>query len=113
MCFSQSRYVEAIGREDMIFHTSGARGMIATEEKVAIPSNNDVLEVGRDRSVGVLTEVILKNVDSILSGVKGFTDVDGSIVKADELENIANSRRKMLEGIRRDDYAAVDGSDEP
>ena len=97
----------------MIFHTSGVRGMIATEEKVAIPSNDDVLEVGRDRSVGVLTEVILKYVNSISSGVKGFTDVDGSVVKADELENIANSRRKMLEGISRDDYTTVDGGGEP
>ena len=80
----------------MIFHTSGIRGMIATEEKVAIPSNNDVLEVGRERSVGILMEVILKNVDSVSSGVKRFTDVDGSIVKADELGNIAHSRRKVL-----------------
>jgi len=78
--------------------------MIAPEEKVVIPFNNDVLEVGRDRSVGVLREVILKNVDSISSGVKRFTDVDGSIVKSDKFENIANSRRKMLEGIRRDDH---------
>jgi len=97
----------------MIFHTSGVRGMIAPEEKVVIPFNDDVLEVGRDTIVGVLTEVILKNVDSILSGVKRFMDVDGSIFKADEVENIANSRRKMLEGIRRDDYAAVDGGGEP
>ena len=97
----------------MVFHTSGVRGMIAPEEKVAIPFNDDVLEVGRDRIVGILTEVILKNVDSILSGVKRFTDIDVSIVKADEVENVANSRRKMLEGIRRDDYVAVDGGGKP
>jgi len=64
----------------MIFHTSRVRGMIAPEEKVAIPFNDDILEVGRDRSVGVLTAVILKNVDSISSGVKRFTDVDGSVI---------------------------------
>jgi len=87
--------------------------MIAPEEKVVIPFNDDVLEVGRDRSGGVLTEVILKNVDSISSGVKRFMDVDGSIVKADEVENIANSSEKMLQGIRRDDYADVDGGGEP
>ncbi len=80
----------------MIFHTRGVHGMIATEEKVVIPSNNDVFEVGRERSVGILREVILKNVDSVLSGVKRFTDVDGSIAKADELENIAHSRRKVF-----------------
>jgi len=84
--------------------------MVAPEEKVAIPFNDDVLEVGRDRIVGILTEVILKNVDSISSGVKRFMDVDGSIVKADEVEDV---RRKMLEGIRRDDYVAVDGGGEP
>ncbi len=80
----------------MIFHTSGVHGMITAKEKVVIPSNNDVFEVGRERSVGILTEVILKNVDSISSGVKRFTDVDGSVGKADELENIAHSRRKVL-----------------
>jgi len=80
---------------NMIFHTIGVRGMIATKEKVTAPSNNDVLEVGRDRSVGVLTDIILKNVDSIPSGVKRLTDVNGSIAKADEFENIANSRREV------------------
>ena len=93
----------------MVIHTSGVCGMVAPEEKVAIPFNNDVLEVGRDRSVGVLTEIILKNVDSIPSGVKRLTDVNGSILKADEVEDVANSRREMLESIRRDDYIAVNG----
>ena len=88
--------IEAVGCKDMIFHASEVRGNIATEEKVTIPSNNYVFEVGRNRSVGILTEVILKNVDSVSSGVKRFTDVDGSVVKADELENIAHSRRKVL-----------------
>ena len=63
--------------------------------------------------MGILTKVFLKNVDSISSGVKRFMDVDGSIVKADEVEDVANSRRKMLEGIRRDDYIAVNGGGEP
>jgi hypothetical protein len=106
-------WVETIGHDDVIVHTSEVRGMIAPEEKVEIPSNNDVLKIGQDRSVEILTKVILENVDSVLSGVKGFTNVDGSIVKADELKDITNSRRKILEGIRRDDYAAVEGSGEP
>ncbi len=97
----------------MVIHTSGVCGMVAPEEKVAIPFNDDVLEVGRDRIVGILAEVILKNVNSISSGVKRFTDVDGSILKADEVEYVTNSRRKMLEGIRRDDYIAVNGGGEP
>ena len=106
-------WVETIGRKDVIVHTSEDRGIIATEEKVAIPSNNNVLKVGRHRSVGILTKVILKNVDSVLSGVKRFTNVDDSIVEADELEDITDSRRKMLEGVSRDDHFAVDGSGEP
>ena len=48
----------------MIFYTSGIRGMIAIEEKVAIPSSDGVLEVVRERSVGVLTEVLLKDMNS-------------------------------------------------
>ena len=77
-------WVETIGREDVIVHTSEVRGMIAIKEKVAIPSNNDVLKVGQDRSVGILTKVILKDVDSVYSRVKGLTNIDGSIIKADE-----------------------------
>jgi len=72
----------------MVIHTSGVCGMVAPEEKVVIPFNNDVLEVGRDRIVRILTEVISKNVNSISSGVKRFTDVDGSILKADEVEDV-------------------------
>ena len=71
--------------------------MIATKEKATVPSsNNDVLEVGRDRSVGVLMEIILEDVNSLSSGVKRLTDVDGSAAKPDELEDIAYSRRKVL-----------------
>ena len=78
-------WVETIGRKNVIVCTSEVRGMIAIEEEVAIPSNNDVFEVGRDRNVGIQTKVILKDVDSVFSGVKWLTNVDGSIVKADEL----------------------------
>jgi hypothetical protein len=93
----------------MVIHTSGVCGMVALEEQVAIPFNNDVLEVGRDRIVGILTKVIPKNVNSISSGVKRFTDVDGSILEADEVKDVTNSRREVLESIRRDDYIAVNG----
>jgi hypothetical protein len=41
-----------------------------------------------------------------------FADIASQ--EADEVEDVANSRRKMLEGIRRDDYiAAVDGGGVP
>ncbi len=55
----------------MINHNSGVHGMIATVEKVVIPSTDDVLKVGRERSVGILT-VVLKNVDSVSSGLCRF-----------------------------------------
>ena len=87
--------------------------MIATKEKVTAPSNNDVLEVGRDRSVGVLMEIILEDVNSLSSGVKRLTDVDGSVIEADELVDITNCRREVLESIRRDEDTAVDGGGKP
>ena len=80
----------------MIFHTSGIRGMIAIEKKVAIPSSDGVLKVVRERIVGVLTEVLFKDMDSVLSGMKRFADINGGVVKTDELENIAHSRGKVL-----------------
>ena len=46
--------MKAVGREDMIIHASGVRGVITAEEKIAVPPNNDVLKVGGDRSVWVL-----------------------------------------------------------
>ena len=51
--------------------------------------------------------------NSITSGVKRLADINGSIVKADEFEDVANSRREMLEGIRRDKNTAVDGGGNP
>jgi hypothetical protein len=39
----------------MVVYTGEVCGMRATEEKVAEPTNNDVLEVGRNRSMGILT----------------------------------------------------------
>jgi hypothetical protein len=43
--------VEAVGHEKVIFDASGVRGMVATEEEFAIPADDDVLEVGRERSM--------------------------------------------------------------
>ena len=43
--------MEAVGREKVICDASGVRGMVATEEEFAIPANDDVLEVGRERSM--------------------------------------------------------------
>ena len=36
---------KAVGREDVIFHTSGGRGMVPTEKKVTVPANNGISEV--------------------------------------------------------------------
>jgi hypothetical protein len=43
--------VEAMGRKKVIFDASGVHGMVATEEEFAIPADDDVLEVGRERSM--------------------------------------------------------------
>ena len=77
--------VKTVSCKDVIVCTSEVCGMGAVEEKIAIPTNNDVLEAGRDGGVRILTEVVLKDVDSVFSGVKWFTNVNGSIVEADEL----------------------------
>ncbi len=39
---------------------------------------------------------MLKNTNAVVSGGERFTDVDGSIIKADELEDISYPRRKVL-----------------
>jgi len=77
--------VETVSCKDVIVCASEVCGMSAVEEEVTIPTNNDILEAGQDGGVGILTEVVLKDVDSVFSGVEWFTNVDGSIVKADEL----------------------------
>ena len=92
----------------MIFHTSGVRGITAAEKKVPIPSNNDVFEVGRDRSVGILTEVVLKDMDSVASGVNRFTDVDGSSGEGDKVEDVFHSIWKVLECVGRNDHPTVE-----
>ena len=78
-------WAETVGRKDVIVHTSEVCGMSAIEKEITIPSNNNVLEGGRDGSVGVLTKVVLKDVDSVLAGVEWLTNINGSIVKADKL----------------------------
>ena len=36
---------KAIGREEMVLHTSGGRRMVTAEKRVAIPANNGIIEV--------------------------------------------------------------------
>ncbi len=43
--------MEAVGRKKVIFDASGVCGMVATEEEFTIPADDDVLEVGRERSM--------------------------------------------------------------
>ena len=59
--------------------------MIATEKKVTIPANNSVLKVGRERIKEIFAEVILKNMNLVLSRVKRFVDIDGGIIELDEV----------------------------
>jgi hypothetical protein len=39
---------------------------------------------------------MLKDTNAFVSGGERFADVDGSIIKADELEDISHYRRKAL-----------------
>ncbi len=43
--------MEAVGHKKVIFNTSGVHEVVSTEEEFAIPANDDVLEVGRERSM--------------------------------------------------------------
>ena len=36
---------KAVGREEMVLHTSGVRGVVAAEKKVAVPTDDDIIEV--------------------------------------------------------------------
>jgi hypothetical protein len=54
VCCLLSGCVETVGCEDMVVHTSVISGMRTTKKKVTEPSNNDVLKVGRNRSMGIL-----------------------------------------------------------
>ena len=36
---------KAVGREEMVLHTSGGRRMVPAEKKVAVPANNGISEV--------------------------------------------------------------------
>ena len=46
VCFLWRGCVEkAIGRKDVILHTSGGRRLVPAEKKVAVPANNGVSEV--------------------------------------------------------------------
>ncbi len=38
---------------------------------------------------------MLKNTNAVVCGGERFTEVDGNIVKADELEDISHSRKSM------------------
>ena len=35
---------EAVGREEMVLHTSGVCRVVAAEKKVAVPTDNDIVE---------------------------------------------------------------------
>ena len=37
---------KAVSLKDMIFHTSGGRGMVSPEKEVTVPVNNGISEVG-------------------------------------------------------------------
>ncbi len=88
----------------------GAAAYVATIQGKA---NDGVLEVGRERSVEILTEVVLKNMNLVSSRVKRFTDVDSSSGEGDKVENVSHSGWKVLECVGRNDHPTVAWDGEP
>ncbi len=38
---------KAVGRKEMVLHTSGVRRMVTAKKKIAVPSDDDIAEVER------------------------------------------------------------------
>jgi hypothetical protein len=75
-----------------------------------LPADNNILEVGRKRIELILIEVILKDMDLILSGVERFINVDGCSVEFDELEDVLHTQgdEEVLAGISGNDHATIE-----
>ena len=56
---------------------------------------------------------MLKNTNAIVSGLKRFMDIDGSIVEGDKVEDIFHSRWKVLQCIRRNNHSAIERDGKP
>jgi hypothetical protein len=105
-----------MGRKEVIFLSSGVGGADAFKEKVTVPMDNHVLKVvecGRFGGEAVLPEVVLKFLDAILAGRKGFADIDGGGVVFDEQKDVVYALWDMFEGLRSDDGFSFEGSVEP
>ena len=55
----------------------------------------------------------MENANAIVSRVKRFTDIDGSIVESDEVEDVFHSRWKVLECVRRNNHPSVERDGKP
>jgi hypothetical protein len=107
---------EAIGRKEVIFLAGGVGGADAFKEEVTVPVDNCVLKVvehGRFGGEAVLPEVVLKFLDAIFAGRKGFVDIDGRVVVFDEQKDIVHTLWDMFEDLRSDDGFPFKGSVEP
>ena len=107
---------EAIGHKEVIFLAGGVGGADAFMEEVTVPVDNCVLKVverGRFEGEAVLPEVVLKFLDAILAGRKGFADIDGRVVVFDEQKDIAHTLWDMFEDLQSDDGFPFKGSFEP
>jgi hypothetical protein len=108
--------VETIGHKEVIFLSSGVGGVDALKEKVTVPIDNRVLKVvecGRFGGEAALPEVVLKFLNAILAGKKGFADIDGGGVVFDEQKDVADALWDMFEGLRSDDGFPFEVSVEP
>ena len=72
-----------------------------------------VVECGQFGGEAVLPEVVLKFLDAIFAGRKGFADIYGRVVAFDEQKDIAHTLWDMFEDLRSDDGFPFKGSVEP
>ena len=87
-------------------------GLVATKKEVVVPIYNSVLKIGRQRIKWILLQVVLQNMYAVLSRWKWFSNIDGSVVGANQVQDVTHSRRKV-QSIRRDDYLTIEKGDKP
>ncbi len=100
----------------MIFLSGGVGGVDAFKEKVTVPMDNCVLKVvehGKFGGEAVLPEFVLKFLNAILAGRKGFADIDGGGVVLDKQKDVADALWDIFEGLQSDDDFPFKGSVHP
>ncbi len=61
----------------------------------------------------MLPEIVLKFLDAVFAGRKGFADIDGRVVVFNKQKDIAHTLWDMFEDLQSDDGFPFEGSVEP